>query len=61
MGMGILNAVWNITKARMAGRVLQKTVGGRVGTALMVGYLGKKAYDALRARRVTTPQLQRPI
>jgi hypothetical protein len=40
-------------KARMASRMLGKVVGGKLGTALMVGYLGKKAWDMTRNKRRT--------
>jgi hypothetical protein len=47
--MGIWNAVLTYGKARMIGRLLRRGVGGKVGTALLVAYMGKKAYDHFRA------------
>ncbi len=48
--------VKNIIKARLMGRLLTRGFGGPFGTALIMGYFGKKAYDNIqrtrRARRV---------
>ena len=41
----------NYAKARVAGRILTKVVGGNLGTMLLVGWLGKKAYNSVQARR----------
>ena len=46
----------NIVKARLMGRLLTRGIGGSFGSALMMAYFGKKAYDNIqrqrRARRV---------
>ena len=52
--VGLFSMVMNVAKARMVGRVLQRGLGGKLGTALMVAYLGKKAYDIARAKRHST-------
>ena len=52
--MGIMGTLASAAKARMATRLLGKVVGGRLGTALVVGYLGKKACDMAQNRRRTT-------
>jgi hypothetical protein len=49
--MGIWNAVMTYGKARMVGRLLRRGVGGKLSTALLVAYMGKKAYDHFRAGR----------
>lgn len=47
----MLHAIMNYAKARVAGRILTKVVGGNLGTMLLVGWLGKKAYNSVQARR----------
>jgi hypothetical protein len=41
----------NMIKARLMGRLLTRGLGGSLGTALMVGYFGKKAYDNIQRNR----------
>ena len=48
--MGIFRMLMNVAKARMMGKVLRRGAGGSFGTALMLAYFGKKAYDMSRAR-----------
>jgi hypothetical protein len=43
--------VKNIIKARLMGRLLTRGIGGSFGSALMMAYLGKKAYDTYQRRR----------
>lgn len=47
----MLHAIMNYAKARMMGRVLTRVVGGNLGTVLLVGWLGKKAYDSMQQRK----------
>lgn len=51
--MGILNALMTYGKAKVAGKLIRRGMGGNAATALMAAYLGKKAFDYLRARRRT--------
>jgi hypothetical protein len=44
--------VKNVIKARLMGRLLTRGMGGGFGSALMMAYFGKKAYDTYRRRRV---------
>jgi hypothetical protein len=41
----------NIAKARLMRRVLGKALGGPVGTALLVAYLGRQAYKMVNKGR----------
>ena len=41
----------NYAKARMMGRILTRVVGGNLGTVLLVGWLGKKAYNSMQNRK----------
>lgn len=50
----MLHAIMNYAKARVAGRILTKVVGGNLGTVLLVGWLGKKAYNSIQARKRRT-------
>jgi hypothetical protein len=52
--MGLFGALKGIAKARMMGTLLRRGVGGKVGTGLMVAWLGKKAYDAMKSKRPAT-------
>ena len=47
----MLHAILNYAKARAASRILTKVVGGNLGTILLVGWLGKKAYSSIQARK----------
>jgi hypothetical protein len=49
--MGIFNTLFQIGKARMISRILGRTIGGRLGTGLMIAYFGKKAFDQYQARK----------
>ena len=49
--MGLMNVLVNYGKARVAGRVLRKGFGGRVGTLLVVAWAGKKAYEYWQSRK----------
>jgi hypothetical protein len=40
-----------IVKARLMARLLTRGIGGSVGSALVMAYLGKKAYDNIRRHR----------
>ena len=52
--MGFLNVMMNYGKARLARRVLGRTLGGGFGTAMMMAWLGKKAYNHYQSRRAKT-------
>ena len=52
--MGLLNVMMNYGKARLARRVLGRTLGGGFGTAMMMAWLGKKAYNHYQSRRAKT-------
>jgi hypothetical protein len=54
--MGLLNAVLAYGKARMIGKLLRRGAGGKISTALMAAYLGKKAFDYYRAKKVSRPR-----
>ena len=43
--------VKNMIKARLMGRLLTRGVGGSFGSALMMAYVGKKAWDMYQRRR----------
>jgi hypothetical protein len=47
----MLHAMMNYAKARMMGRILTRVVGGNLGTVLLVGWLGKKAYQSMQSRK----------
>ena len=49
--MGLFGTVMRFAKARMMGRMLRRGFGGPIGTALMMAYFGKKAYDMTRGSR----------
>jgi hypothetical protein len=49
--MGLMNVLMNYGKARVAGRLLQRGLGGRVGTLFLVAWAGKKAYQYMQSRR----------
>jgi hypothetical protein len=49
--VGLFSVVKNVAKARMMGGLLRRGFGGRVGTAMMLAYFGKMAYDAAKTRR----------
>jgi hypothetical protein len=49
--VGIFSTVKTLAKARLMGGLLRRGVGGKLGTAMMLAYVGKKAYDAARQRR----------
>lgn len=53
--MGILNGLMTYGKARLMRRVLGRTLGGSLGTALMVAWVGKKAFHMYQSRRATKP------
>ncbi len=52
--MGILRSVVGYAKAKAARRILARVAGGPVSTVLIAAYVGKKAYDMYRGRRVVT-------
>jgi len=52
--MGILRSVVGYAKARAARRILARVAGGPFSTVLIAAYVGKKAYDMYRGRRVLT-------
>jgi len=47
----VIQTLINIAKARLMRRVLGRALGGPIGTALVVGYLGHKAYKMMVKRR----------
>ena len=47
----MLQTFVNIAKARLMSKVLGRALGGPVGTALLVAYLGRKAYKLMLKRR----------
>ena len=49
----MIHAIMNYAKARAASRILTKVVGGNLGTILLVGWLGKKAWNSMQARKQT--------
>jgi hypothetical protein len=50
-GLTVLQTLVNIAKARLMRKVLGRALGGPVGTALVVAYLGHKAYKVIVKRR----------
>jgi hypothetical protein len=52
--MGIMNMLMNYGKARVAGKVLSRGLGGRLGTFFMMAWAGKKAYEYYQSRRRPT-------
>ena len=47
----MLHAIMNYAKARAVSRILTRLVGGNLGTILLVGWLGKKAYNSMQSRK----------
>lgn len=52
--MGVFGLVKNYAKARVAGKLLRRGLGGNIGTALLIGWAGKKMWEMSRARRTRT-------
>ena len=47
----MIRTLMSFAKARFLSRILGRALGGPVGTALMVAYLGRKAYKMMNKRR----------
>lgn len=47
----MIQVLMNIAKAQLLNKVLRRTLGGRLGTVMLVAYLGHKAYVMMSNKR----------